>query len=139
MKKNRQWRKQASALCAETRPEDGVDPRLLAKQETHKTDHHQTDRLCKRVSQVLAQIIQGELDDPLFFDVEIIDVKPTNSGQYLLVEIGHNQPGLENSRQELMSALNQLQGYMRAQIAQSINRKRVPVLKFQYVGSLESR
>ncbi|NOX92158.1 MAG: ribosome-binding factor A [Gammaproteobacteria bacterium] len=131
------WLDEVACLCAEPGPEDGIDPRYLSSAQGQKVDHQKSSRLCNEVVKVLSLVLTGEMSDPLLQAMLVIDVAVEGNGQFLRVSLGHQEPGMEIDEMQVLAALTQAQGYLRSVIAQRINRKRVPALRFHYVGLIE--
>ena len=77
------------------------------------------------------------MHNPLLQDLEVLSVLPEGQGQQLCVSIGHNNNDSVVDAGEVISALNGIQGLLRTALAHSINRKRVPLLRFQYWGKVD--
>ena len=65
-----------------------------------------------------------------------ISVVPAPNSSRLRVTVSVDLPGAEFDRQEVLGLLDQQTGRLRAEVAASINRKRVPALAFHVVGPL---
>lgn len=133
MNKSKQWLNGAKQLCGEFGPEDGIDPRILARSYDRKMKSYKSMQLCKKVKQSLAMILAGELGDPVLQNLEVVDVSSNTDGQFLLVSVEQMDTDLTTSEQQIFNKLQTLQGYLRTEIAASIKRKRVPALKFSLV------
>ena len=131
MKISTQWLNEAKKLCDEIGPEDGVDPRLLAKAYRTKNKSHKTMQLCKEAKQTLSLVMAGELSDAVLQNLEVAEVAPNVDGQYLSVTLYHRDVGVLLDEGAIEEKLLAIQGYLRAAIAQSVKRKRVPALKFK--------
>ncbi|MCB1934563.1 MAG: ribosome-binding factor A [Nitrosomonas sp.] len=77
--------------------------------------------------------LTAELGDQKLQDLEIINVSLNDDGQFLHVLIG-NHNASKNDEVLILSKLQALQGYLRSEIARSVKRKHVPVLKFQWAN-----
>lgn len=133
MKISTQWLNEAKKLCDEIGPEDGVDPRLLVRAHRTKNKSHKTMQLCKEAKHTLSLVIAGELSDAALQNLEVADVAPNADGQYLWVTLYHRDIGVLADERYIEEKLLAIQGYLRAAVAQSIKRKRVPALKFKLV------
>ena len=131
------WLQHASKLCAEIGPGDGVDPRLLARGRERKPAHHKALQLSKEAKRVLSLFLAGEVADPLLQFLQVIDVSPESDGQFLRVTVAPSGAKPELSEKAVVDALVKIQGGLRSAIAHSVKRKRVPALKFRYVGFIE--
>ena len=135
MKISTQWLNEAKKLCDEIGPEDGVDPRLLARAHHTKNKAHKTMQLCKEAKQTLSLVIAGELSDAALQNLEVAEVMPNADGQYLLVTLYRRDVDILSDERYVDERLLAIQGYLRAAIAQSVKRKRVPALKFKVVSA----
>ncbi|HZK82769.1 MAG TPA: hypothetical protein VFC46_16930 [Humisphaera sp.] len=90
-----------------------------------------TRQLCQQVKRALA----GGCDDPVLSDVYIDSVEPIGNGTHLLVRVSP-PVGTELSPGELTARLNSRSARLRAVVAQSICRKRVPGLSFVVIPQL---
>jgi len=131
MKQTNQWLNEAKQLCEELGPEDGMDPRILARSMMEKPKQHKAKQLCKEAKHSLSLVLAGELSDPVLQNLDVVDVTTDENGQFLLVTLSHVASGLTLSDMCIENKLQTIQGFLRAQIAQSVKRKRVPALKFR--------
>ncbi len=117
-------------LCRELQPEDGLDPRLLRRSERRqpsKDRNARQVRYCHAVKEALASslyAIAGERD------LQVLQVEATPSGAGLLVIIGAPVADLEDLL-ALERSLAAHAGYLRAEVAQQVTRKRTPPLTFR--------
>ena len=118
-------------MCADIGPGDGIDPRLAARVMGRKTRNHKDRQLGKEARHVLSMIFAGELGDPVFQDLEVIDVTPTEDGQFLIVSLALVDNSIGASEARILEKCQAVNGYLRSAIAWSIKRKRVPLLKFE--------
>ena len=135
MKKSNHWHIQAKQLCNELTPEDGVDPRQQRKNERINPDSVREKQLSKRAKQVISTVIECDLNDPLFDALYVADVSSNSDGRYLWVTIESNRPITLSKENLILQRFDQIQGYLRSAVARSVNRKRVPGLKFRLVIS----
>ncbi|HKJ50560.1 MAG TPA: hypothetical protein VKB27_03610 [Gammaproteobacteria bacterium] len=131
MKLSKEWFNEARQLCADIGPEDGIDPRLAARAVGRKTKNHKGRQLGKEARHVLSMIFAGELSDPIFRDLVVIGVTPTDDGQFLIVSLALIDDSIETSEARILEKCCAVNGYLRSAIAWSVNRKRVPMLKFE--------
>ena len=134
MNNNSKWIDGATQLCAEFGPEDGIDPRYLIKNQDRKSGQQNSLRMCSAVTKVLSLVLAGDMNDPILQSIHVVDVTTEGNGQFLRISIGCQTCDSEFNELQVLDALTQVQGYLRSAIAQCINRKRVPALRFQYVG-----
>jgi len=137
MQSTKQWLEQANQVCGEIGPDDGIDPRYLHEGHGRKSVSYKTMQLCKEAGKVLSMIFNGELGEPILNELQVIRTDSEGEGQFIRVTLGHIDPELVLDEGEVMSALSRVKGYLRTAIAQQINRKRMPALKFKYAGLIE--
>jgi len=125
------------SLCAEIGPEDGIDPRYLKKFTCDKNYDQKSSRLCNEVSKVLSLVLAGDMGNPVLQALQVMNVSTESGGEFLNIRLAHYETHFNVNEQQLISELKRVQGYLRSAISQRINRKRVPALKFTYVGIIE--
>lgn len=118
-------------LCAELSPEDGVDPKLLARS-GESTDRRKTWQLCSQVHDAL-RLILGEAADERLQALEVREVLPAPNDSQLLVLVVPLDPLTAEDAAETERALQLAGGWLRTEIAGSITRKRAPRLVLQLV------
>ncbi|ESS67240.1 hypothetical protein MGMO_169c00020 [Methyloglobulus morosus KoM1] len=133
MKNQTRWASSAASLCVEFGEEDGIDPRYFVKESRPKTPH-KTLQLCKEASRIVTLVLAGETKHPLLRDLHVLSVVPEQEGQSLCVTVAHNGNDLQVSGDEILAALKRVQGLLRCALAQAVNRKHTPVLRFRYAG-----
>ncbi len=133
MKQSKNWLIEAKNLCSEIGYEDGIDPRIIARAMDKKSGSHKSKQLAKEVRHTLSMVFVGELTDPLFEDLEVIDVTATSDNQFLNVVLGVTDPNLLVDENLILEKCKSVQGYLRSTIACTVERKHVPALKFKVV------
>jgi ribosome-binding factor A len=118
------------SLCADLSPEDGVDPKLLARGGSDSPDRRKTWQLCSQVHDAL-RLILGEAADERLHSLEVREVLPAPNDSQLLVLLVPLDPLSEAERGETISALEIASGWLRSEIASAITRKRAPRLLLQ--------
>ena len=128
------------SLCAELRPEDGLSPVALKKQQLRQQlqDHPPSEararQYCKAVHRSLEAGLSGVCGDERLKDLTIQSVEPLHaaSGSNLLVIVA--MPSTDASWMlELERTLQKAAGLLRSVIATEIQRKRTPHLTFRVV------
>ncbi len=137
MKQSKNWFDEARQLCGVIGPEDGIDPRYIARARARKTKRHKGRQLATAARHTLSMIFAGELGDPIFRDLEVFDVIATDDDQYLVVSLSCIGDGIEASEAEIVEKCQAVHGYLRSVIASSVKRKRVPLLKFELVRKMK--
>jgi len=113
-------------LCDEIGPEDGLDPRHIkrARARKERRDDRKTRQLCGQVARALALALPTA-HDPRLREALVDEVTPDPDASRLRVRLAHADPG------GLMAALPAARGWLRAEAARSITRKRAPGLVFE--------
>ncbi len=75
-------------------------------------------------------VLSGGLHDPMLQNLEVVAVKSNEEGQFLFVSIRQINVDQVVNKDQVINKLHAIQGYLRSAIAKSIERKRVPALKF---------
>jgi len=136
MNQSKDWLKKARLFCGEIGPDDGVDPRLVARATDRKTRNHKGKQLGKEARHMLSMVFAGELSDPVLQNLEVIDVSASDDGQFLIVSLAATGTGFEFDETQVLEKCQAVQGYLRSAIASSVKRKRVPTLKFELAYSM---
>jgi ribosome-binding factor A len=92
-------------------------------------------QLCRQVQRSLSLAIGGELADPLLSELWVEDVYPAPDAGRLCVRLRVPRRGA--SVAEIHRRLDAVEGFLRAQVAQAITRKRAPQLSFELVWGSE--
>jgi ribosome-binding factor A len=90
-----------------------------------------TLQLCKQVQRVLASALSGEIADEALQSLMVDAVEPAPIANRLRVVLLTSSSTWTES--ELRERLARAQGWLRAQVAQAVNRKRAPELAFEVV------
>ena len=111
----------------------GHKPRFKSHNEGRKAK-----QLCRQVADTL-DLVLGDCRDERLQALHVISVVPAPNSSRLLVTVSVDLAGDEFDRHGILELLDQHTGRLRAEVAASINRKRVPALAFHVVGlSFES-
>jgi ribosome-binding factor A len=116
--------------CADLSPEDGVDPKLLARGSGESPDRRKTWQLCSQVHDAL-RLIMGEAADERLHGLEVREVLPSPNDAQLLVLLVPLDPLTADEREEVTAALQIANGWIRSEVATAITRKRAPRLLLQ--------
>jgi ribosome-binding factor A len=116
------------------------DPRTRARRSRGSTafeskHRRKLNQLCRQAYRALSYTIPGDLADPLLQELSVDQVLPAPDASRLLVRLICPRKGADTAR--LLERLGHVEGYLRAQIAATIMRKRAPELTFQLVFSGE--
>ncbi|MBM4012814.1 MAG: ribosome-binding factor A [Planctomycetes bacterium] len=126
-------RKEMLPLVAELRPDDGIDPRELARQEKPRKGQRKARQLCAQVAETLSLVLSGECADELLQSVQILAVDPAPDATQLVVTVQAGLPGEQADPAEVLERLNRDLGRLRSHVAAAITRKRAPKLVFRVV------
>lgn len=121
MNKAKYWLNKAKQLCDEIGPEDGVDPRVLARALDTKNRNHKSKQLCKETKHTLSLVLAGEISDPTLQNIEVVDVTANEDGQFLFVSVTHIASDVVSDEKKILNKLQAIQGYLRSAIAQSVS------------------
>ena len=102
------------------------------------TNDRKLSQLFRLAQRTLGVVFEGEMGDPLLSQVVLLDVMPAEQGNGLLVIVGPASGAETLSRFQMENALQHASGKLRSILAESINRKRVPLLSFMAYGFKES-
>jgi ribosome-binding factor A len=127
----------AASLCLKFGEEDGIDPKYLARKAGRKTARHKDLQLGKEASRIVALVLADAVNHPFLSDLQVLSVLPEHNGQRLCVTVGHYGAMPDVTEVEMVEELKRIQGVLRCALAQAINRKRMPMLSFRYVGLIE--
>jgi ribosome-binding factor A len=131
-------RKILRSLCAEVAPDDGIDPRSLAKHYRQRKPAHQTRRLCSQVADTLGDLLAGQAGDDVLQSLHVVSVDPAPDASRLLVTVGApTGEGLDPF--EVIEHLERASPRLRHDVAAAITRKRAPTLVYRFavpIGSM---
>lgn len=125
------------SLCADLSPEDGLDPKLLARGGSDSPDRRKTWQLCSQVHDAL-RLILGEAADERLHSLEVREVLPAPNDSQLLVLLVPLDPLTSEEREAVTRSLEVAAGWLRSEVASAITRKRAPRLVLQLVGWIGS-
>jgi ribosome-binding factor A len=123
------------ALCAEVRPDDGIAPHVLKKQQLR--ENRESNRLPARalqyhkaVRQCLDAAFGNICADPLLTDLVVRSVEPMGKGSKLLIVV-ETPPSNPHSPPLIEATLQRAAGLLRSVVAGEVHRKRTPCLSFR--------
>ena len=126
------------SLCAEIRPDDGLSPIALKKQQhrqhlqEHPPSQARARQYCKAVQRALDGALASVCGDVRLKDLTIQSVEPLRTASNLLVIVGTASADRQTML-ELEQALQKAAGLLRSVVATEIQRKRTPHLTFRVV------
>jgi hypothetical protein len=127
-------RKHIQELCAESGPDDGIDPREQLRQAGRRKGGRKTQQLCRQVAEALNYAFAAVCNDDVLRDLGVLAVQPAPDESRLLVTVGPTLPGPCEPTQ-VSARLRQALGKLRSEVAATIHRKKVPELAFRVVPS----
>lgn len=117
-------------LVAEPGPDDGVDPRLIPRDEPRITNRKAL-QLCGQVARALQQSLADCADDVLR-DLMVVSVEPAPNAGRLLVTLTPSPTADPSATPAAVSGhLARAAGMLRAEVAAHIHRRRAPELAFR--------
>ena len=139
-KRRRPWKGRAGAaqsrsqsaeeLFEQSLRDEGCEPRSAFDPRTDR----KTLQLCRQVQRALMLALAGECGDEQLREVSVDSVEPIDGAGHLLVRV--NVPAYL-SVPDVLLRLNERTGKLRALVAGSICRKRVPMLSFATAPAVE--
>jgi ribosome-binding factor A len=129
MKHKQPSQQRMEALCSETGPEDGVDPRDALRQAARKTGGRKTQQLCGQVAEALNYALAAVCQDDVLRELGVVAVQPAPDESRLLVSLGPLLPGPCDPA-EVLARVQRVLGKLRSEVAAAIHRKKVPELTF---------
>jgi ribosome-binding factor A len=122
--KRRPSKQQIELLCAEARPDDGVDPRYDKPVDRPRPPTRKALQLASQVQHALTHALNAAAD-PVLNDLEVVSVEPAPNSTRLLVTVRNaEEPELT------VQALQRAAGMLRCEVGAAIHRKRTPELAF---------
>jgi hypothetical protein len=133
MKGKKPLRRQMLASCEEIDAEDGADPRIFFRKSTRKKSDRKVMQLCGEVARTLSQVLAWESGDDLLRELVVASVIPAPDSSRVLVTVEAPRAVGERAILEVQDHLRLSCGRLRAEIAVSVRRRRVPELTFRVV------
>jgi ribosome-binding factor A len=122
------------SLCAEVDPDDGSDPRIFFRKNDSKgKPRHKARQLCRQILELLDGLLAGDSSDTILNNLAVVAVDPAPDSAHLLVTVTSRPADPPADPASILAALNRASGWLRAEVATSITRKRVPILSYRVV------
>lgn len=99
----------------------------------HK-ENRKAKQLSRQVLETLDLVLSGDCRDELLQSLHVVSVVPAPNSSRLLVTVFADLPSELFDQQEILERVDDQMGRLRAEVAASINRKRVPSLVFHILG-----
>ena len=125
-------REELLAHCGELRDDDCVDPREYFRPSAKHGRQRKTRQLCSQVAQALALILSSEFEDELLLGLTVLAVEPAPNESQLLVTL-QSDVAEQQLREAILARLARATGFLRAEVATAITRKRAPQLVFHVI------
>jgi ribosome-binding factor A len=93
---------------------------------------HKVRQLCREVERTLSSVLSGDLGDDRLGTLALVSVEPAPDASRLMVTLA--APADLGDPGPLVERLRGLSGYLRADVAAAIQRKRTPELCFCVIG-----
>ena len=88
------------------------------------------ERTAEHIQQLLSELFLREVSDPRLAGVTITEVQIDRELQYATVYV--NALGDETRQEEVMAGLQSASGFLRRELAQSLDLRNAPILRFQW-------
>ncbi|MEX0866821.1 MAG: hypothetical protein WD030_05645 [Pirellulales bacterium] len=136
---DKRTREQMLAYCSEIHDDDGVDPRdfFRTRKSRDKRDRKAL-QLCSQVAETLGLVLEGDFDDELLHNLQVVSVNPAPDASQLAVALRADVSDSQIGAQEILDRLAAVAGRLRCEVAGAICRKRAPKLVFHLVGPASS-
>lgn len=129
-KTSRRSEKALESLAGQIGEDDGVDPRYSFQAPSRSGHGRKAMQLCKQVSRALLYAL-SECDDDVLRELFVESVVPAPDQNRLMVTV--TPLGSELDQVKVLTRLGFVTPFLRNEVAQSINRKKVPELFFRFV------
>ena len=141
--KKQPTRRALRALCDEIGPDDGIDPRTVARTRlrVHRklrpaeaqgksASGRKARQLSRQVAETLDAVLAGDTRDALLRGLRVVSVVPAPDATRLLVTVEPLMPIDPVDKAELRVRLERATGWLRTEVAAAVTRRRAPLLTF---------
>ena len=135
MSRSTRRRRSRPPRTGELRAEDGALPEAAFA--AALTMDSKSLQLCAQARRALELAVGAECRDEVLADLVVIEVMPDPTTRRLRVWLRGPTEMNEEDRKHLMGRLAAAKGFLRAQIAGSIHRKRTPELVFEVLAGVD--
>jgi ribosome-binding factor A len=127
-------------VCGEVGPDDGVDPRELARAGTKRRrgagrppegPGRKARQLGRQVAEALDAVLAGESRDELLAGLRVVSVTPAPDASRLLVTVVPRPPFDRLDPAEVLARLGRASGWLRTEVAAAVTRRKAPTLAFR--------
>lgn len=127
-------RRALRTLCAEVGAEDGADPKIYFRRDGgRKPAQHKDRQLARQVAESLDALLAGSTADPVLNALAVVAVEPAPDSATLLVTVAPRDPADATAPDLILDHLARASGWLRAEVAATITRKRAPTLLYRVV------
>ncbi|MDB5343075.1 MAG: ribosome-binding factor [Schlesneria sp.] len=127
--KRKPSRKSFETMCGQPSPEDGLDPRDYFKPTRQRRDTRKDWQLCRQVFETLNYVLSGDGHDDVLQGLLVSEVAPAPDATRMLVTVQSLDAVVDPTA--ILQSLQLAMGRLRAEVARSISRRKVPELAFQ--------
>jgi len=115
--------------CDELGPDDGIDPRILFRNEQPRSrNDRKNHQLAAQAARALQFALGGVCRDPLLQQLDVVSVEPAPDARRLRVIV--HAPSDADSIDDVRARLERAHGVLRSAVAQAIRRRKAPELIF---------
>jgi ribosome-binding factor A len=129
--KRKSSRTNFDSMRGQASPEDGLDPRDYFKPTRQKRDTRKDWQLCRQVFETLNYVLSGDSHDEVLQGLLVSEVVPAPDATRMLVTVQSLDVVVDPTA--ILQSLHLAMGRLRAEVARSISRRKVPELAFQIV------
>ncbi|MBT5229750.1 MAG: hypothetical protein HOM11_05680 [Methylococcales bacterium] len=104
-----------------------------------KTNRRKLSQLCRQAERALTCVFEGELGNPILNQITLLEVTPAEHGRAIVVTVGPITDSEATTRSQVETALQHADGRLRSILAQTMSRKRVPLLNYIVHGFKEGQ
>ena len=127
-------RRRLRSLCAEVHPDDGSDPRVFFRKEgSSAKPRHKARQLCRQVAETVDDLLAGSSREDALSDLAVVAVEPAPDAARLLVTVTPRPSATPTDPATILASLDRAAGWLRAEVAGAITRKRAPLLVYRVV------
>ena len=120
-------------MCGQPGADDGLDPREFFKPARKQRDSRKDWQVCRQVFETLNYVLSGESHDDVLRSLLVGEVVPAPDATRLLVTVQPLDADGDIDPVVILQRLQQATGRLRAEVARSISRRKVPELVFRVV------
>ena len=120
-------------MCGQPGPDDGLDPREFFKPVRNRRDNRKDWQVCRQVFETLNYVLSGDSHDDVLRSLLVCEVVPAPDATRLLVTVQPLDVDGGTDLAVILQRLQQATGRLRAEVARSISRRKVPELVFRVI------